>query len=61
MAVARAGLVPTNRAMLFGPPDETEVGVLFGLITSAVRRGGGMTKAHSEAHGRDTASTVKAR
>ncbi len=40
--VARAGLAPENRVMLFGPRDEAEVDVLFGLIEAAVRRASGV-------------------
>ena len=39
--VALAGLAPTNRVMLFGPRDEDEVDVLFGLVAAAVRYAGG--------------------
>jgi hypothetical protein len=39
--VAKAGHAPTNRVMLYGPRDEQEVEVLFGLIAAAVRRAGG--------------------
>lgn len=39
--VALAGRAPKNRVMLYGPRDESEVEVLFGLIAAAVRRAGG--------------------
>jgi hypothetical protein len=39
--VALAGHAPKNRVMLYGPRDEDEVEVLFGLIAAAVRRAGG--------------------
>lgn len=39
--VALAGLAPTNRVMLYGPRDQAEVEVVFGLIAAAVRRAGG--------------------
>ncbi|MGH2381971.1 MAG: luciferase family protein [Candidatus Limnocylindria bacterium] len=38
--VALAGQAPTNRVMLFGPRDEDEVDVLFGLIAAAARYAG---------------------
>jgi hypothetical protein len=39
--VAKAGLAPANRVMLYGPSDALEVDVLFDLIEAAVRRAGG--------------------
>jgi phospholipase/carboxylesterase len=39
--VARAGHAPANMVMLYGPRDEAEADVLFGLIEAAVRRAGG--------------------
>ncbi len=39
--VALAGLAPRNRVMLYGPRDETEAGIIFSLIASAVRRAAG--------------------
>ena len=38
-------LAPANRVMLYGPRDEQEVEVLFGLIAAAVRRAGGRAPA----------------
>lgn len=38
--VALAGAAQTNRVMLFGPRDEDEVDMLFGLIAAAVRYAG---------------------
>jgi hypothetical protein len=38
--VALAGQAPTNRVMLFGPRDQDEIDVLFGLIAAAVRYAG---------------------
>jgi Family of unknown function (DUF5519) len=43
--VAKAGRAPANRVMLYGPRDEDEVEVLFGLIAAAVRRAGGRAPA----------------
>jgi phospholipase/carboxylesterase len=40
--VAKAGLVPENRVMLYGPRDEHEVDVIFGLIEAAVHRAAGV-------------------
>lgn len=39
--VARAGRAPKNMVMLYGPRDQTEAEVLFGLIAASVRRAGG--------------------
>lgn len=39
--VARAGMAPGNMVMLYGPRDDAEADVLFGLIAAAVRRAGG--------------------
>jgi phospholipase/carboxylesterase len=39
--VARAGMAPENKVMLYGPRDEGEVDVLFDLIAAAVRHAGG--------------------
>lgn len=39
--VARAGMAPGNMVMLFGPRDDSEADVLFGLIAAAVRRASG--------------------
>lgn len=39
--VAQAGRAPKNMVMLYGPRDETEAEVLFGLIAASVRRAGG--------------------
>jgi hypothetical protein len=46
--VAKAGLAPANRVMLYGPRDEGETDVLFGLIAAAVRRAGGRAPAEPE-------------
>ncbi|MDA4113749.1 MAG: DUF5519 family protein [Thaumarchaeota archaeon] len=39
--VARAGLARKNMVMLYGPRDEHEVDVIFGIVLSAYRFAGG--------------------
>jgi hypothetical protein len=39
--VARAGMAPEHDVMLYGPRDEREVDVVFGLIAAALRQAGG--------------------
>ncbi len=40
-SVALAGLAPRNRVMLYGPRNEQETDIIFGLIAAAVRRAAG--------------------
>jgi hypothetical protein len=64
--VAKAGLAPTNRVMLYGARDERDAEVLFGLIAAAVRRAGGRAPAESAQsaddadghHGRPTPAAI---
>ncbi len=39
--VARAGMAPENDVMIYGPRDEQEVDVIFGLLQAAYRYAGG--------------------
>jgi hypothetical protein len=39
--VARAGMAPENMVMIYGPRDEHEADIIFGLLHAAYRYAGG--------------------
>lgn len=42
--VARAGMAPENMVMVYGPRDEHEVDIIFGLLLAAYRYAGGRVR-----------------
>jgi len=58
--VARAGMAPQHFVMLYGPRDESEVDVIFGLILAAYRYAGGRgIPEESQPHGASSFSFLR--